>query len=415
MVHGTNKEAGLAGEQLSEINSQLIIAKAQKAEAAARLAQVTRLLNNGAEIETANEVLSSALIQNLRGQETELTRRLSEMSVELGAKHPKLISINVELAELRDKIKAEISKIAAGLRNEMNIASAREASLQASLSASRNTSSDHGKEEVQLRALEREADSNKLLFETFLNRFKETSSTKGMEEADARVIFTAKVPSSPSFPKKNMLFFVIAMLALAVACAVIFLLEALHPRLRTPEEVEAFLGFSVIGFIPKTRKKLDPYDYLIEKPNSSVGEAVSALRISLMLSDPDKPVKSLVITSSVPAEGKSSLALSLARCAAIAGQKVLLIDADFRRPTIEKKLGLSIKSKGLTDLIMSHDNRISEFMYKDEKSNLMIMPKGNAEYVNPVDIFDSQRMSNVLAALQSRFDYFRHATCIGCY
>ncbi|MFI3189967.1 MAG: GumC family protein, partial [Methylococcales bacterium] len=140
LVHSANKEAGLAGEQLSEINSQLIIAKAQKAEAAARLAQVTRLLNNGVEIETASEVLSSALIQKLREQETELARKLSEMSAEMGAKHPKLISVNAEITELKGKIKAEISKIAAGLRNEMNIASAREASLQGSLSASRSTS-----------------------------------------------------------------------------------------------------------------------------------------------------------------------------------------------------------------------------------------------------------------------------------
>jgi capsular exopolysaccharide synthesis family protein len=404
LVHGANKEAGLAGEQLSEINSQLIIAKAQKAEAAARLAQVTRLLNNGADIETASEVLSSTLIQNLRGQETELTRKLSEMSVELGAKHPKLISVTAELAELRGKIKAEISKIAAGLRNEMNIASAREASLQGSLSASRSTSSDHGKEEVQLRALEREANSNKLLFETFLNRFKETSSSKGMEEADARVISIAEVPTIPSFPKKNILFILILILALGIASALVFLLEALHPGLRTPEEIEEFLGYPAIGLIPKSRKKIAPYDYLVEKPNSSLGEAISSLRISLMLSDPDKPVRSLIITSSVPSEGKSLLALSLARSAAIAGQKVIIIDADFRRPTIEKKLGLSTKAKGLTDLIMSQENRISEFMYKDEKSNLMVMPKGNAEYINPVDIFTSQRMSHVLAALRTKFD-----------
>jgi capsular exopolysaccharide synthesis family protein len=404
LVHSANKDAGLAGEQLSEINSQLIIAKAQKAEAAARLAQVTRLLNNGAEIETASEVLSSVLIQNLREQETELARKLSEMSAEMGAKHPKLISVNAEITELKGKIKAEISKIAAGLRNEMNIASAREASLQGSLSASRSISGDHGKEEVQLHALEREANSNKLLFETFLNRFKETSSSKGMEEADARVISVAEVPSIASFPKKNILFAVIILLALGFASALVFLLEALHPGLRTPEEIEEYLGYPAIGLIPKTNKKIAPHDYLVDKPNSSLGEAISSLRISLTLSNPDKPVKSLIVTSAVPGEGKSLLALSLARSAAIAGQKVIIIDADFRRPTIEKKLGLSSKVKGLTDLIMSNDNNVSGFMYKDEKSNLMIMPKGNAEYINPVDVFASQRMSSLLAVLYTKFD-----------
>jgi capsular exopolysaccharide synthesis family protein len=225
-----------------------------------------------------------------------------------------------------------------------------------------------------------------------------------MEEADARVISVAEVPSIASFPKKNILFAVIILLALGFASALVFLLEALHPGLRTPEEIEEYLGYPAIGLIPKTNKKIAPHDYLVDKPNSSLGEAISSLRISLTLSNPDKPVKSLIVTSAVPGEGKSLLALSLARSAAIAGQKVIIIDADFRRPTIEKKLGLSSKVKGLTDLIMSNDNNVSGFMYKDEKSNLMIMPKGNAEYINPVDVFASQRMSSLLAVLYTKFD-----------
>jgi polysaccharide biosynthesis transport protein len=404
LARGSHKDVGLAAEQLSEINSQLIIAKAQKAEASARLAQVTKLLNSNAEIETASEVLSSTLIQNLRGQEAELIRKHSEMAVELGAKHPKLISINEEISKLREKINAEIIKITTGLRNELNIASAREASLESSLAASRSISGEHGKEEVQLRALEREANSNRLLFETFLNRFKETSSTQGMEQADARVISVAEVPMSPSFPKKTLMLAVIVILALGTGSALVLLLEMLHSGFRSPEEIETYLGFSTIGVIPKSSKKLAPYDYLLEKPNSNLGEAICSLRMSLMLSDPDKCVNSLIVTSAALGEGKSILALSLARSAAIAGQKVIVIDADFRRPSLEKELGIPTKAKGLTDLIMSHANNFSEFIYKDEKSGLMIMPKGNADYVSPVDIFASQRMSSMLATLRAEFD-----------
>jgi polysaccharide biosynthesis transport protein len=404
LARGSNKDVGLASEQLSEINSQLIIAKAQKAEASARLAQVTKLLDSGAEIETASEVLSSSLIQNLRGQEAELIRKHSEMATELGAKHPQLISINEEINKLREKINAEIVKIAAGLRNELNIASAREASLESSLAKIRDTSSEHGKEEVQLRALEREANANKLLFETFLNRFKETTSTHGMEQADARVISAAEVSIQPTFPRKKFMLAVIVLLALGMGSALVLLLEVLNSGFRTPEAIEAYLGFSAIGVIPKSRKKLAPYDYLLEKPNSNLGEAICSLRMSLMLSDPDKCVNSLIVTSAALGEGKSILALSLARSAAIAGQKVIVIDADFRRPSLEKELGISTKAKGLTDLIMSHDNNLSEFIYKDEKSSLMVMPKGNADYISPVDIFASQRMRSVLATLRAEFD-----------
>lgn len=405
--HGLSKgtdAAGLASEQLSEINSQLIIAKAQKAEAAARLAQVNQLLQNGADIETASEVLSSQLIQSLREQEAELARKVSEMSVELGAKHPKLIRINAEIVDLRGKIKAEITKIAAGLKNELNIASAREASLQSSLTASESKSGSHRSEEVQLHALEREANANKVLFETFLNRFKETSSTQSMQEADARVISAAEVPVVPSFPKKNMMLMLIIGVAIVVSTVVIFIIEMLHPGLRTPEEIERFLGIPAIALLPSINKKLDPIDYVIDKPHSSLSEALSSLRVSMMLSDPDKDVKTMMVTSSIPSEGKSTLVLCLGRSAAVSGQKVVVIDADFRRPTVEKKLNVSDKSKGLTDFIMAHDGKYSDFIFKDDRSNLSIMPKGKADYVNPVDIFSSQKMELLLVELKKDFD-----------
>ena len=397
-------ESGLVGEQLSEINSQLIIAKAEKAEKAARLAQVNQLLRSGTDIETASEVLSSTLIQSLREQEAELARKVSEMSVELGAKHPKLIRINAEILDLRSKIKSEITKIAAGLKNELNIASTREASLQSSLSASESKSGAHRKEEVQLRALEREANANRVLFETFLNRFKETSSTQGMEEADARVISAAEVPIVPSFPKKNMMLMLIAVFASIIGTAVIFIIEMLHPGLRTPEEIERFLGIPAIALLPSIDKKVAAPDYVLDKPHSSLSEALSSLRVSLMLSDPDKAVKSIMVTSSIPAEGKSTLVLCLGRSAAISGQKAIVIDADFRRPTIEKKLNVSEKSKGLTDFIMSHDGKYTDFIFKDERSELYLMPKGQADYVNPVDIFSSHKMALLLQELKERFD-----------
>ncbi|MFZ2726919.1 MAG: polysaccharide biosynthesis tyrosine autokinase [Methylococcaceae bacterium] len=403
LTQGTSA-TGLVGEQLSEINGQLIIARAQKAEAAARLAQVNQLLRNGTDIETASEVLSSAMIQGLRGQEIELTRKLSEMSVEYGEKHPKLIRLHAELEDLRAKIKSEIGKIAAGLRNELGIASAREDSLQSSLRNSENKSGMNRTEEVQLHALEREATANKVLFETFLNRFKETSSTQSMQEADARVISDAEVPNIASFPDKRLIFSILIAFAIFMGIVLIVILELLHLGLRTPEEIEESLGFPAIGLIPKTAKKINAIDYIVEKPNSSLNEAISSLRISLMLSDPDNAVKTVVITSSVPGEGKSMLALCLGRNAAIAGQKVIVIDTDFRRPTIEKKLGLSDKAKGLTDLIMSQDTKVADFMYKDQKTNLLIMPKGGAEYINPADIFASHRMAMLLQTLKQQFD-----------
>lgn len=394
---------GLLQGQLSEINSQLIIAKAARAEASARLSQVENLLRNGGDIETAHEVLSSSLIQSLRQQEAELKRKISEMAVEFGPKHPKMIRIQAEIADLQANIQAEIKKIAAGLRNELNIASSREQSLQSSLNSIEFKSGSSQKDEVALRALEREANANKILFETFLNRFKETSTTQGMAEADARVISAAEIPQQASSPKKTLILIVIFTMAGVISSAVIFMLEMLNPGLRSPEEVESHLGLPTIGLIPVMNGQ-DAIDYILTKPHSSLAEAINSLRVSIKLSSPDKEVKSVMITSSVPSEGKSTLALCLARGAVQSGQKVIIVDADLRRPSIEKKLGLLTKSKGLTDLIMSGEKNIADFMFKDEKSDLYIMPKGHADHVNSTELFNSHRMRNLINAMEEKFD-----------
>ncbi len=398
-------EVGLLREQLSEINSQLIIAKAEKAEASARYNQVKRLLRRGSSINTASEVLASGLIQGLRGEESRLTRKVSEMSVEFGSKHPKMIRIKAEIKELRRKINSEIRKIAAGLQNELSVASSRESSLRNSLKGMAKKSGASGKDTVQLKALEREANANKILFETFLNRFKETTSTKGMEEADARVISRAEKPLVASFPKKKLMFVVIVMVALFMASALVFILELMNPGLRTPEEIENFLGFPTLGLMPATSKKINPIDYVLDKPHSNLAEAVNSVRVALSLSNLDGVVQTVMITSSVPSEGKSTLALCIARSAAISGQRVIIIDTDLRRPSIEKKLGQGKASqKGLIDLLMSKENNLSEFMFKDERSELFIMPRGIVKFISSTDILTSHRMEVLMGVLRENFD-----------
>ena len=404
--HGLSQGTGGVGlviTQLSEINSQLIIAKAEKAGAEARLRQMESLLKNDANAETASEVLASPLIQSLRNQEATLNRKVSEMAVEYGIKHPKMIRIRAEIKDLQDRIRREIRKIAAGLKNEVQVAQTRENSLRSSLKEVANQSGTNRKEEVQLRALEREAAANRTLFETFLNRFKETTSTQGMHEADARIISIAETPVWPSYPNTRMMFVLSVILALFIAAAVVYMLEMLNPGLRTPEDIERFLNVPAIGLIPTVENR-DPFDYILEKPQSSFSEALNTFRVSLCLSDPDRVANAIQITSAVPEEGKSTLALCMARGAANSGQKVALVDADLRRPSIEKKLGFFEKTKGLTDLIMAHDEKVFDYLIKDEKSELNILPKGAAEYINPVDVFTSYRMKTIIAELKDQFD-----------
>jgi capsular exopolysaccharide synthesis family protein len=399
------QNTGIISSQLSEVNSQLMIAKAERAQAEARLKQVRQLRKKrGSVIESASEVLASSLIQRLREQEAQVTRKASELSVEYGPKHPKILQVNAEIEDIRAKINLEIRKIITGLQNEVEVARSKERSLSESLQELEQRTGVQKKESIQLNALEREAAANRTLFETFLNRFKETSTTTGMEEADARVISKAEIPSGASFPNRKRMFILVVIVSFSAAIGLTFLVYALNPGLLSPEQIENELGLPTIGMIPLVRNK-NPHDYVLTKPHSNFGEALNSLKIALILSGPDEAVKAIQITSSVPGEGKTTLAIAFARLLAKSGKKVVLLDGDLRRATLGNKFQIAATCKGLTDLLMSTNKNIAEYGFKDDETEVFIIPKGQAEYVNASDVFSSNRMQVLVASLKRNFDY----------
>lgn len=407
-THGlleVSKDVGLSQQQMSEVNSQLIIARAQRAEAEAKYQQVEAIARSGRDIDSVAEVLSSTLISNLRQQESEVQRKYSEMLVEFGPRHPRMIQMQAELEDIQAKVRSEVKKIAAGLHNSMEVARAREGSLNASLRQMESKTSGSNQAEVELHALEREATANKALFETFLGRFKETASTQGIAQADARVISFAEIPLGASYPKKNLLLMSSLFGSLFVGVLLVFILEMLNPGVRSPEQIQELFNMSTLGIVPKVMgDNIVPHEYLLAKPQSSLAEAVNTLRISLSLLNPDAEVKSLLVTSSVPGEGKSTLSALTARHSASAGQRVVLVDTDLRRPSIGRMFKLKESTLGLTDLLMHHDLSIDDVLVEDAETGMKILTRGKSAYVNPVDLFASQRMKSIVNELREKFD-----------
>ena len=395
----------LLDTQVSELSSQLIIARSELAEVNARLNQLRRLLESGGQgAETAAEVMSSALVQQLRTQEAQALSRQSELSVELGPKHPRMLQVSAEIIEIRERIRDEVQRIAIGLEQEAEFARTRVASLETNLRAARGETSAQNKEAIQLRALQREAAANRTLYQTFLNRFKETSSTQGLESSDARIISAAEVPGWPSSPNRKKLLTQYILLGFFGACGLVLALQMLNPGMMTPEQVQQVLKEYVIGLIPISPNKAAPHDYVLEKPNSGLVEAINSLKFGLALSDPDHPVQAIQVTSSLPEEGKTTLAIALARVMAASGQKVVLIDGDLRRSSIGKKLNMPEKHKGLSDLVLAGDEPLAEFLLRDEIGNVDVIPAGTAKYANATDIFSSHRMKEIVGMLKSIYD-----------
>ena len=226
-----------------------------------------------------------------------------------------------------------------------------------------------------------------------------------METADARVLSYAEVPRGASAPNRKRILFAYVFLGFAGACGLVLGLQFLNPGMHSPEQVEQQLGEHVMGMIPRLPPKDEPHLHLINKPNSGFAEAINSLRVSLRLSDPDKALRAFQVTSSIPEEGKSSLAVSLAIALARSGSTVLLIDGDLRRSSIERRLGLDEEKPGLTDFVLSDSDTVADFVVKHEKAGFDFMRTGDARFANASDIFSSNRMRHIVGLLKKEYDF----------
>ena len=400
---GTN--ATLAAEQVSDLNRQFVTEGTKLAEAEARLRQVKNLLNLPNGIETMAEVLDSQVIRDLRRQEAEVERSVSELASEFGEKHPRMVTARAQLRDLRSKVKIEVDKIVQGLHNEVEVARARSATVSAALNDMKVEVGLLNASEVQLRALEREATASRALLEQLLTRSKETSSQEDFQQADASVVSEAATPDKPSFPKKPLLYLVAFILASVTSISVAVVLEFLDFGFRSKDQIERQLKMPSLGLLPNLKgvRTLGkpPQDYILENPTSAFGESIRTMHTNLLLSDLAKRPKVVLLTSALPNEGKTSTAVSLGRLQAQVGQKVVVVDCDVRRPSIHKALNIE-SGPGLVQCLLG-EATVEDVIRHDPESGLDVLLAGGTP-PNPPDLFDSIPMQKLLTTLARKYD-----------
>jgi len=396
----------LTSRELAELNSQLIMARTERAEAEARLQSARRLARTPGGVSTTSDVLNSPLIQRLREQQAEVERRVAELSSELGDRHPRMVQLRAEAKDIEARIESEVDKIVAGLRNRVSVAQAREDSLQESLDALKDRAADTSEDEIRLRALEREAEASRTLLATMLARQKETVSQDDLDfqQADARIISRADVPVDPSFPQKPVILGLTLVGALLVGMLLILVVELLDRGFRSGEQMEQQLGVASLGFVPLV-KRPDEYQslagYVAGRPTSAFGESIRTLNWSLRLAFADAPPRTVVITSALPGEGKTTTASCLATLQSLAGQRVLLIDADTRRPGCDRLTGTE-RRPGLVDVLVG-DASVDDALRHSELSGMTVLNAGSPT-PNAPNLLASDRMRALLDELRGRFD-----------
>jgi succinoglycan biosynthesis transport protein ExoP len=392
-------------QQIRDVNSQLVVAKADLAEKQANYNNLASLQRTG-QAANASQVLSSPLIATLRAQETDLNRQQADLTSRYLPSHPKILDLQAQKENLENKINEEIQRIAESVRNGVSIAAAHVGSLQQSLAQLESQGAGQDKSSVQLTALQSAATSTRSMYEAFLGRLSQTQGREGIQTPDARVISNAEIPNAPSFPKKALTVGLAIPAGLVLGMMLALLVERLDNGFRTAAHLESVLGLPVMSAVPEIAGKESnarkAVDIIVDKPMSGFAEAIRGLRLGLVLTDVDHPPRTVLVTSSVPGEGKTTVAIGLARVAAAGGLKTVVVDCDLRRPSIGKTLGLSF-SKSIVD-VLAGTATLSQCLIKDEKSGAMILPSVTTRG-NPSDLLSSQSLQQVVALLREAFDF----------
>lgn len=260
------------------------------------------------------------------------------------------------------------------------------------------------KDLVTLQQLTREAEAARSIYEYFLGRLKETSVQQGIQQADSRVLSQAVLPDVPSAPKKSRVLAFSAILGAIAGVAGLLLREFMSNSFRSAQQLQSATGFTVLGQVPKFpgRKRRGVIEYLKEKPTSAGAEAIRNLRTSVMLSNVDKPPQVIMLTSSIPGEGKTTLSLALAQSFSGLNKKVLLIEGDLRRLVFSEYFEAEPNKKGLVS-VLSGESTFEEAIRSIDIVGTDVL-LGEKTQANVADLFESERFANLMELARSKYD-----------
>lgn len=295
----------------------------------------------------------------------------------------------------------ELARDRLSLEQSRTLAQAR--SITTSLTQLKEKYTQQSEDLLALEQLTREAEANRLIYEHFLARLKETSVQAGIQQADSRVLSTAAVPTSPSAPHKSRFTALAGIVGLVLCAGAILTREVLQNGIRTSDELEALSGLPVMGKIPAvpdvTRREL--LEYLVDKPASSAAEAVRNLRTSVVLSNLDHPPQVLMISSSGPSEGKTTVSIAMAQNFIGMGKRVLLIEGDLRRQVFSQYFDLA--GTGSLQDVLSGEQTLAEAVQRVDRFGADVLVAGRSAG-NAADVFSSDRFQAVIQDARVAYD-----------
>lgn len=394
----------LDSKELERLSQEVTAARAKKAQVDGFIKMIRQYgADNIQKLETLPEVTAHPGVQNVKKELISSERKVSEFSKIYGPKHPKLIGAKSELATVQANLRDQIRKLIEGMENEAQTVAQNLSSLEAEIARAKTQYQNLSGKETEYQRLQREVETNRQLFDTFMARQKETEVAGNFNSAIARFTDKAKATTEPIKPKRKLIVILAFVAALGFGVIVAFVMESLNDTIKTTQDVEQLLQQRALGIVPKITAKLSlpqMNGIFFDHNYRSFSESVRSIRTSVSLLALDKPLHVVAVTSSAPEEGKSTVASNLAYAF---GQleKVLLIDADMRKPTIAKRFNLPAFQPGLSNFL-SDTESLTDCIVKDPTSGIDILPAGVIP-LNPLELLSSERFATMLAALKSQY------------
>jgi exopolysaccharide transport family protein len=420
-------------QQLADLNNKLIDAHVQTAEARAKFEQVQNIAKTKADPGTLDQALSSEVIARLRSQYADVSKNLADVSSKYGPQHPMVVNARAQVRETQKLINEEVQRILDSTRQAYQVAQSREEALQKSLDNLKQVSDDSGRERVRLRELQRVADANRTLYESFLTRYKETSAQETLDLPDSRVVSKADIPIKPSFPKTVLILALVLVAGTGFGCLLAIAVDYFDRRVKSPRQAEIITGVPTLAALPligtrelasraiRGRQELSEYDpnavrllppamqpplmrYVLDEPTSLFAEAVRAVRLSVQRASRTEPVKSVMVSSAIDGEGKTTLAVNLAHSLAAVGARTLLIEGDLRNPEMSRSL-CPRATAGVIEVATGRA-RFDQALFIDRTTGLAVLPSSPRQRTAGInDFVFSDAMSNLHEHLRQHFDY----------
>jgi polysaccharide biosynthesis transport protein len=404
-----NGNITLSQQQLSELNGKLVDARADAAQKRARVDLLNSLSAKGGGLGNMPDFGLGSTLPALRQQASALSQQEADLVARYGEPHPLVVNIRAQQRDLDRSIAAETQRLAAAVRNDYALAQSRVESLEKSLREATGKTGTDDATAIRLRELERTAAVNKTLFEDFLQRAKITQEQATFEPHEVRVITPALPPNTPSYPRKTLYLSATFLIGLFLGVSGAVAKEMLDTSFTTTKQIEDILCLPVLASVNRLTNRdltvdgatISAHNYPGIKPLSRFAESIRSLRSGIHMTDVDHPPKVVQFTSAVPREGKTTIAMSVARSGATSKLRVLYIDADLRHPTATRTLDLQ-RSPGLVDLLLGEASADNAIRFQDKMGYWILGAGSNTQA--PTDLLGSERMKSLVTSLRNKFD-----------